>query len=261
MNHLRRPMVIIALASLAVLASCLIGPVTASGGCNLAHAGVSAAECAASLTGFGPVRIILPLLGIVGLLIAVSVAWDAERHRRLARLLDCLAEPAVLGDMPVGVVDGVGPACVAGLRHPRIYCASDLAAQLEPVELRAVLLHERHHQIDHAPARLVLLDALARPLERLATGRRWLARARARIEIAADRYALASGATRADLASALIKLGAQAAPSWVAAYTASSELRLRALIGDPPEPASRWGPWGVVSGLVAAAALLACFLV
>ncbi|MEP6640132.1 MAG: hypothetical protein ABJC39_12350 [Chloroflexota bacterium] len=253
-------MVIIASASLAVLAACLIGPVTASGGCNLAHAGVSAAACAASLTGFGPVRIILAVLGSAGLLIAVSIAWDAERHRRLARLLDRLAEPAVLGDMPVGVVDGVGPACVAGLRHPRIYCASDLAARLEPVELRAVLLHERHHQIDHAPARFILLDALARPLERLAMGRGWLTRARARIEIAADRYALASGATRADLASALIKLGAHPAPSGVAAYTASSELRLRALLGDPPERASSWGLW-VVSSLVAAAALLACLLV
>ncbi|MEO8437520.1 MAG: hypothetical protein ABI562_03615 [Chloroflexota bacterium] len=199
-------------------------------------------------------------MGIIGFLVALSVAWYAERHRRVARLLERLAEPAVLGDMAVGVVDGVGPACVAGLRRPRIYCASDLPDHLDPVELRAVLLHERHHQVAYAPGRLILLDAVARPLERLATGRRWLARARAQIEIAADRYALASGATRADLASALVKLGDQNVPVGLAGYAASSELRLRALLGDPPERVSNGGPL-IVSALVAAAVLLVCLVV
>lgn len=260
MNAVGKPLILVVLAGLAVLFACLLGPMAAPSGCDPTHPGVSSGPfCAGTLTGSGPIRITLALVGIVGLFVAVSVAWYAERHRRLARLLDRLAEPAVLGDVPVGVVDGVGPACVAGLRRPRIYCASDLAGQLDPVELRAVLLHERHHQMDHAPARLILLDAVAWPLERLAMGRGWLARARAQIEIAADRYALTAGATRADLASALLKLGDQNVPVGLAGYAASSELRLRALLGDPPERLSNRGPL-IVSALVAASVLLVCLV-
>ena len=154
----------------------------------------------------------------------------------------------------------LGPAYVAGLRHPQIYCASDLASQLDPMELRAVLLHERHHQIAHAPALLVLLDAVAWPLVQLEVGRRWVARVRAQIEIAADRYAVASGATRANLASALVKLGEQNVPSGAAGYSASSELRFRALLDDAPD-LSRDGSSWIASGVVAGAVLLVCLLI
>ena len=236
----------IVVASTAILVLCLKASMPATGGAR---------------TFLGPesVRLALGLIGITGLLVGLSVAWHAERHRRLASLLDRLAEPAVLGEMPVGVVDGIGPACVAGLRRPRIYCASDLAIQLEPVELRAVLLHERHHQIDHAPARLILLDAVAWPLRRLTMGRRWLAGAQAQIEITADRYALTSGATRADLASALLKLGDRDAPLSVAGYAASSERRLRALLDDAPERLPDRPPW-IAAILVSAGVLLVCLV-
>lgn len=246
MIGIRRSLGFIVISSMAILVVCLMAPVPATGGAG---------------TFLGPemVRLVLALIGITGLLVGLSVAWHAERHRRLASLLDRLAEPAVLGEMPVGVVDGIGPACVAGLRRPRIYCASDLAIQLEPVELRAVLLHERHHQIDHAPARLILLDAVAWPLGRLTMGRRWLAGARAQIEIAADRYALTSGATRADLASALLKLGDQDAPLGVAGYAASSERRLRALLDDAPERLPDRSPW-IAAILVCAGVLLVCLV-
>ena len=246
MIGIRRSLGLIVVASTAILVLCLMASMPATGGAG---------------TFLGPemVRLILALIGVMGLLVGLSVAWHAERHRRLASLLDRLTESAVLGEMPVGVVDGIGPACVAGLRRPRIYCASDLAIQLEPVELRAVLLHERHHQIDHAPARLILLDAVAWPLRRLTMGRRWLAGARAQIEIAADRYALTSGATRADLASALLKLGDQDAPLGVAGYAASSERRLRALLDDAPERLPDRSPW-IAAILVSAGVLLVCLV-
>ena len=246
MIGIRRSPGLIVVASAAILVVCLMASMPATGGAG---------------TFLGPemVRLVLALIGIMGLLVGLSVAWHAERHRRLASLLDRLAEPAVLGEMQVGVVDGIGPACVAGLRRPRIYCASDLAIQLEPVELRAVLLHERHHQIDRAPARLILLDAVAWPLRRLTMGRRWLAGARTQIEIAADRYALTSGATRADLASALLKLGDQDAPLGVAGYAASSEVRLRALLDDAPERLPDRPPW-IAAILVSAGVLLICLV-
>ena len=246
MIGIRRSLGFIVVASTAILVLCLMASMPATGGAG---------------TFLGPemVRLVLALIGITGLLVGLSVAWHAERHRRLASLLDRLAEPAVLGEMPVGVVDGIGPACVAGLRRPRIYCATDLAILLESVELRAVLLHERHHQIDHAPARLILLDAVAWPLGRMTAGRRWLAGARAQIEIAADRYALTSGATRADLANALLKLGDQDAPLGVAGYAASSEVRLRALLDDAPERLPDRSPW-IAAILVSAGVLLICLV-
>ena len=246
MIGIRRSLGFIVIASLAILFACLVAPMPATSGVG-------------TFLGPGPMRLVLALTGITVLLVGLTVAWYAERHRRLASLLDRLAEPAVLGEMPVGVVDGIGPACVAGLRRPRIYCASDLAIQLEPVELRAVLLHERHHQIDHAPARLILLDSVAWPLRRLTMGRRWLAGARAQIEITADRYALTSGATRADLASALLKLGDQDAPLGVAGYAASSERRLRALLDDAPERLPDRPPW-IAAILVSAGVLLVCLV-
>ena len=255
-----RAIALVALASLAVLLLCLTTSLTTPGGCDVIHSNLSARLCAESVVGPGPVRLAVGLGVVAVLVLALSVVWRAERHRRLAGLLGRLAEPAVLGGTVVGVIDGVGPAYVAGLRHPQIYCASDLASQLDPVELHAVILHERHHQMNGAPARLVLLDAIAWPLGQLEVGRRWLARARAQIEIAADRYAVSAGATRADLASALLKLGDQNVPLGVAGYAAGSELRLRALLEDAPDLSSGGSRW-IASGVVAGAVLLVCLLI
>lgn len=260
MSSAHRAVAVVALASLAVLLLCLATSLTTPGGCDVVHDNLSARLCAESVVGPGPVRLALGLGVSVVLAIALSVIWRAERHRRMAGLLHRLAEPAVLGGTMVGVIDGVGPAYVAGLRHPQIYCAPDLASQLDPRELRAVLLHERHHQIDRAPARLVLLDAIAWPLSQFDLGRRWLDRVRAQIEIAADRYAVACGAARADLASALVKLGDQRAPVGAAGYNASSELRLRALLDDAVAPTSGRSMW-IAAGLVAAGVVMVCLLV
>ena len=254
-----RAIALVALASLAVLLLCLTTSLTTPGGCDVIHSNLSARLCAESVVGPGPVRLAVGLGVVAVLVLALSVVWRAERHRRLAGLLGRLARPAVLGGTVVGVIDGVGPAYVAGLRHPQIYCASDLASQLDPVELHAVILHERHHQMNRAPARLVLIDAIAWPLGQLEVGRRWLTRARAQIEIAADRYAMASGATRATLASALVKLGEQNVPSGAAGYSASSELRLRALLDDAPEQ-DRGQTAFIVSILTTVGVLVVCLI-
>ena len=257
---MRKAMGLIVSGSLAILFVCLTTSLTTPGGCDVIHANLSAKLCADTVLGVGPVRVMLGLGGAAGLFVALSVIWRAERHRRVAGLLQRVAEPAVLGDVSVGIVDGIGPACVAGLRIPRIYCASDLATMLDPEELRAVLLHERHHQIEHTPSRLILLDGVGWPLGRSAVGRRWIARTRAQLEIAADRYALAAGATRADLASALLKLGDEMAPSSLAGYAASSELRLRALLDDTPSSGPDRTPW-IASAVALGGVLLLCLVI
>ena len=128
---------------------------------------------------------------------------------------------------------------MAGLARPRIFCPADLAERLSERELRAVVLHERHHQLAHAPARLIILAALAPALERLEVGQRWVERRRAAIEIAADDHALGAGAGRPELARALLKLSPVGLDAGLPGFASVSELRLRHLVGAPTPASSR----------------------
>jgi beta-lactamase regulating signal transducer with metallopeptidase domain len=175
---------------------------------------------------------VFALLALVG---GVSVGLALDRHRRVAAALSQRARPAVLGGHEVALVDGLPTVVVAGLRRPRTYCPSDLSATLDASELRAVLLHEHHHQLTYAPFRLALLDAVRPLVAWFDAGRGWCARRRASIEIDADAYAIARGSSRSAVASALLNL-AGGSPAALAGFAISSELRLRALL-DGREPA------------------------
>jgi beta-lactamase regulating signal transducer with metallopeptidase domain len=164
--------------------------------------------------------------------VAVAIVVEARRHRRLAAVLHSLARSEWLADQPVGLVPGLEAPYVAGLGSPRIYCPANLEALLSESELRAVLLHERYHQVSHAPARLVVLASIANIVGWVPAGVRWLEARRAAIEIQADDYALTAGARRSDLARALLKLGASSFNSRLPSYASASELRLRHLTGD-----------------------------
>jgi hypothetical protein len=195
----------------------------------------------------------------VGGLVGMSVVVQAHRHHRLAALLDGIARPDRLAGQSVRVASGLAGPHVAGLLRPEIYCPSDLAVRLSEVELRAVILHERHHQRAHAPARLVLLAAIAPVLGWVEPGRRWLERRRAAIEIEADDYALRVGARRPDLARALVKLGSAGLVVGVPSYASASELRLRHLTGDARLDGSRLGSMAPM--LVSIAAFVVCLIV
>jgi len=177
--------------------------------------------------------------GGAGLLLAIALAAaigrEAWRHQHLAAGIGRLARPTTLHGRPIGLVPGLEGAVVAGLHRPRIFCAEDLPGRLDEEELRAVILHEHHHQLSRAPIRIALIDAVAPILGRRAAGRAWLERARARVEIAADAYALSSGASRPALASALLKLVSGAGLSVAPGFATASELRVRALLGEEPE--------------------------
>ena len=194
----------------------------------------------------------LPLVmavAVVGGAIFVVVGWHARRHSRLATELVHRSRAVDLDGQLVYELDGLEAAVVAGLRHPRIFCASDLRTRLAPDELRAVLLHERFHQLDYAPAKLVVLQALAPLLHSFEAGRAWLARCRAALEIAADWHALANGASRPALASALLRLSGDA-PGVGAGFTSAADLRLAALVeGRGPDVRSR-PLWPVVLSAV-----------
>lgn len=182
------------------------------------------------------------VLGVVPLL--AMFAYHARRHQRLAGGMARLASPGTLAGEPVEVVPGLGAPLVAGLWTPRIFSGDDLDARLDEEELRAVILHERHHQCERAPLRLVALSAVAPLLGRVVTGRAWLEWQRARLEIAADRHALAAGVSRAALASALLKLSVGPGAGWAPGFATAAELRVEALLSEPSgrtiEGRSRW---------------------
>ena len=163
--------------------------------------------------------------------ILVAAAIRSVRHRKLSRGLLSLSAPESFSGIGVRTGDFDDAAFVAGLRRPTIFCDRALPRQLAIGELRAVLLHERAHQRAGDPARLLLLEVVAPIAQWLPFGRQWLAWSLARREIDADQYALSRGATREEIASALLRLP-PLAQAHVAGFTAAVDLRLRALLGE-----------------------------
>lgn len=184
-----------------------------------------------------------PMGWTAGLLVAVYatlVLRGLVRQRRFVRSLRSLAWDGELAGTPVRWVHGVAP-FVAGIARPRIYCDPQMRATLTASQQRAVILHEHYHQRRRDPFRLVLDGAL----EPFAAVSRTLAehlhaREVAR-EVAADRYAIRNGASRADVAGALVAIldldGAALAPG----FTSALEARVHALAHQaPPAVVSRW---------------------
>jgi Zn-dependent protease with chaperone function len=171
----------------------------------------------------------------VGLAVLLaSIAWTAHRHHRISLRLRATARQATLAEFEVQEVAGVESAFVAGLRRPQIYCSPQLSDRLEPDELRAVLLHERYHQLDRAPAKLVVLEAVAPALRAFRSGRACLAQLIAGLEIAADRHALGHGSSRGALARALLKLTPTQAGTVGIGFASAIDLRLQALLDGQP---------------------------
>lgn len=184
--------------------------------------------------------------------ISVAVAWRARRHHRLTLALCAMARPKVVAGIEVRELPGSPAAFVAGLRQPQIFCSPELRTTLSQDELRAVLLHERFHQLDRAPIKLVVLEAVAPALTLVSAGQRWLARRIAALEIAADRYALRGGSSRGALARALVKLPAASAGAVGIGFASATDLRISALLGDEPEaPAGSNLAWLVGPATVA----------
>lgn len=186
--------------------------------------------------------------------LSAGVAWRGYRHQRLTARLHSWAHPTTLADIPVQQLPGADAAFVAGLRRPQIFCSPELPASLAPDELRAVLLHERYHQLDRAPAKLLLLETLAPVVTRVSAGRAWLARRVAELEIAADRHAIEHGSSRPVLARALLKLGpaAQTAAGVGIGFASATDLRLRALLDDQQPPPARLPSGWLVGPVVVA---------
>ena len=197
---------------------------------------------------------------VAAIILFVAIGREAWRHQRLAASMSRLGRPAMIEGTSVALVPGLGAALVAGLRRPQIYCADDLCERLDSEELRAVILHEHHHQLSRGPAQLVLISALAPILGRIEPGQAWMERERAKVEIAADAYALSAGASRQALASALLKLAASPGLSAAPGFSSAVDLRVRALLGQATG-IERGGSGGqIAAALVLIASCVALYL-
>jgi beta-lactamase regulating signal transducer with metallopeptidase domain len=138
-----------------------------------------------------------------------------------------------------------------GLLRPRILVSTGLVDVLDPTELTAVLVHERHHLWRRDPLRLLAARLLAGygwflPLLGWYTRRLGLRR-----ELAADRAATTAAGVAA-VAGALLKLADLPAPAAVAAVNPTGDLpdRVAQLEGQRPPRRPRLG-W-LLAGATAA---------
>lgn len=196
--------------------------------------------------------VFVAVLGATLAALAVPAAAWAVRHARLTRQLERVSRPGTLAGAPIRTLPGAGP-MVAGLLRPRVFCGEEVAPRLTHAEQRAVLLHERSHQRHRDPMRLVALEAIERTLGGMPWLRWRLAEASARLEIRADADAIAHGASRPALASALLRLADLGDASAVGFATVTDQ-RIAALLLTAPSPPRRC--WPVVLAVVAASAAM-----
>lgn len=181
--------------------------------------------------------------------VACTAALLAVRHVRLTARLRAGAVRGLADGIEFEVVPGAMP-FVAGLVHPRIFLDDDVFDGLDPGQRRAVLLHEQAHRDHRDPARLVVLEAVRRCLAWIPGVSAAERSARAQLEILADQRALALGATRRDLAGALLHLAPTPATTG-ASFGAVAEQRIRALLDgrDAVPGRPRW-VWGVTAAVL-----------
>ena len=234
--------------------------VAALNGPAACSSGMTPVACIGSAVGnLGPLSGLAAVaLAILATALALGVLWQVRRHEQLAGALARAATPTRWMNHDVAIVASLSAPCVAGLVRPRIYCPGDLGERLTQPELRAVLLHERHHQLSHAPARLVALAAIATILDRSGTGGRWVERRRGAIEVAADRYAVRAGARPPEIARALLKLAPSFAVGSLPGYLGATDVRLRHLLGEVEPDRGRQA--GLAAFVLPAGAFLACLV-
>ncbi len=179
-----------------------------------------------------------PMLGAELGLVAVVGVWLGLVIVRIRpaivgqRLLERAATPIRLGRREVQLLESHRPeAFVAGPLQPSVFISRALLDMLDVEELHAVLLHEEHHRRTRAPLRELALACWSRLVGGIPAIRRWIERRVAHLEIEADRYALAGGASSAAIASALIKCDRSTSPLGIG-FASVADLRLRRLVGE-----------------------------
>jgi hypothetical protein len=197
-----------------------------------------------------PLPLALPLLLAVPSLLAGGwagmrglIATHRFNHRVRRSPMPLPPRLIILGG-ELGIVDRLTylawaepAACCFGFLRPRVAVTAGLLARVDDEELLAVLSHERHHLRRHDPLRYLVLHALTRAAFMFPVAPSLRQRKEARIELAADRAALAV-APREALAGALLAvLHTTPVPVPGAAGLTATEARIAQLSGRAVMPA------------------------
>lgn len=215
---------------------------------------IGGASCAvtALLAGGDPMLVVEIVAGTVGALWAALTLREIWAARTLGRRLASESADAIVGGVRCRILgNGSREAVVVGALVPTIYVGTSLLAVLDGDERRGVLLHEEHHRRTRAPLRAAALDAWLRLAGHPRILERFLKERLADLEVSADAYAMAAGATPGALASALLKGQPAASPG--TAFADASERRIGALLdaarGVAPRrrpPPLEWLPQAIV---------------
>lgn len=189
----------------------------------------------------------------LGLTVSALVRRGRDQ-RRFAASLEAIDWLEVDG-VAVAVLDDDRPqAFCTGLLRPRVYLSTGALVALQDDELRAVVAHERHHQLRRDPLRVFIAGVLSDALFFLPALRRLRDRYGQLAELAADEAAVKRLGERHSLASALLVFGEHDRPAEVVGIAPE---RVDHLLGAQP----RWevpvsvllGATLTVGGLVAIA--------
>lgn len=179
----------------------------------------------------------------------VSVIWQlvATRHllttllaRRLPTPDHVVRAAQATGIEDVDLVEDARPfAFCYGFFNPRVCVTTGMLNLLNAEELRAVLLHERHHVVSRDPLKILISRALSIGLFFLPAAQDLRDRYLVGKEIAADASAASTVRSEVPLASALLKLlshGGATLPSTVAAIGAFNltEERIQRMVRGAP---------------------------
>lgn len=206
----------------------------------------------------------------------VSLTWQYLATRGLLRslLASRVSVPpglrraaTIAGLEGVDLVEDQRPfAFCYGFWQPRVCLTTGLVELLDPAELQAVLLHERHHVDSRDPLKILISRAMGVGLFFLPAALDLRDRYLVGKEMAADASAADEVRSELPLASALLKLlshGGQSLPSSVAAigaFNVTEERIQRMVQGAPVGRARLDGRRLVMSALVIAFIFLASYL-
>jgi Zn-dependent protease with chaperone function len=123
-------------------------------------------------------------------------------------------------------------AFTGGFLNPRVFLSTNLLDILDEKELRAVVLHESHHQKSHDPLKGLIVSFLSDFLFFLPVSRFLKKAYSLTAEITADAHSVGLNADPADLAGSLLKVQKLHAPAASWFFDPTTE-RARHLLGQP----------------------------
>lgn len=151
-----------------------------------------------------------------------------------------------------------------GLISPAIYISRGMVRKLQPEELEALLLHEKHHLENHDPLKSLLGEALSSAFFFIPILRDILNRWRVEKEIAADESAIRHQGHKRGIARALTKLlgehGMVALEGVASGSTESLQYRIDHLTGNIPEHTHSLSRQHFVTSFLVLAIILAILL-